>query len=191
MCFILRPEFKEKLQCELEEVEFPRFSIPLKDIPYVFENKDIKITPKEEIFTNFSISKMLVLEGRVKFILEEQRFIVSSDKRKYEATLYLKEKCSCKAVTNYCIHIKAAHMAIGDENHQPKKIKLSNILRKERGYKSGRKKPTNIKEIEHADAGNASLKDLEKTALLVPTIKSNVVKHSFFQGNQRSFSDLQ
>lgn len=93
---------------------------------------------------HYSLAKLLVLP-------EEQLFVVSSEDKKHTVTLFPKETCTCKAM-RHCHHIRAAKLSIGDIAQKQKNVKPSTIVRRKRGFRSGRKKgPANITIVEAAD----------------------------------------
>lgn len=105
MEFILTTDLRPKFYKSPENVVWPTCNIPLEKLPYIFQNQDFHKS-KEEPYTKYSVAKLLVLEGRVRLIPEDQAFIVTCDTEKYIVTLHPKRNCSCKLKKKNVITLK-------------------------------------------------------------------------------------
>lgn len=159
------------------------FILTLISYPTYLKIKISNKTEKQRPFLHYSLAKMLVLQGRIRHIPEEQLFVVSSEQKKYMVTLFPQETCTCKA-KRHCHHIRAVKLSIGDDVQKQKNIKLS--TRRQRGFRAGRKKgPANITIVEAAD-DSLTLSRKDETGntvstILVPTITTDGnLKHRFY-----------
>lgn len=113
--YVLLRQFAEKFSNEDFVKRLPESYFPLDSLPYVFENKDLQRIKfeNEEPFTKFAFARQLVLQGKIRYIPQEQSFIVSSGENRYLVALHPKERCSCKAKSN-CYHIIAVKISISE-----------------------------------------------------------------------------
>lgn len=109
----------------------------------------------------------------MRLLPEEGYFVINSEQKTHVVSLYPKESCTCNC-KRHCQHIKAAKLSIGDNTSKHKNIKLSNVIRKRIGYKSGRKAtPKNITVVEAAKNSQITKEDNNTLGVLVPTITTS------------------
>lgn len=135
--YCLKPEFSH-LKVDAATVEFPRQHLPLDQLPYVFENKDLRFQQAgevETVHTKYSAAKMIILQGSVRLVPSEQVFVIRTPgEKRYMVSLFPAESCTCQAKTK-CHHIEAAHLSIGNHRRLQKNVKLSTIMKRKRGYR--------------------------------------------------------
>lgn len=123
-----------------KDIVFPKQHLPIDKIPYIFENKDF--LPKsslegdsEFLNTKYAAAKMIILQGSVTLVPEEQVFVISTiNNKKHMVTLFPKETGTCKGKRN-CHHIEEARLSVGNITNSQKNVKLSTIVRRNRGHK--------------------------------------------------------
>ncbi|CAG9814610.1 unnamed protein product [Phaedon cochleariae] len=144
---------------------------------YKFVWKKPKENSEDKPFTKYSAAKMILLQGEVRLVPEDQVFIISKEKQTYLVTLLPKENCSCKAKKK-CHHMEAAYLAIGNIREEQRNVKLSKIVKRKREYRAGRKHgPGNMTVVEAAnDSLMKSRSDDIKnsTTLFIPTVSADV-----------------
>lgn len=160
-----------------EKTSLPKLNLSLEQLPYIFINEDFLVKQShenEKSHSNFALAKNLILDRRITLVPERQAFFIEGAKEDYAVRLYPKESCSCKCKKN-CFHILAAHLSIGNKKSKQQTLKLSVLMKKKRGYRSGRKKdPQNIKVVEDPEDSTLRSENGKDSSsnLLLPTINS-------------------
>lgn len=176
--YVLCDEFVAAYSADPSTVAPEVIEIDLEKIPYIFENRDFKVGQSitEKPCTTFGVAKLLVMEGKVTLVPQQQAFLCTGPKRSSVVKLFPKQSCTCNVKTN-CQHIMAALLSIGADPKTHKEIKLSTLLKKKRGSRSGRKKnPQKVVVVEAADDSTIQQGTAKNTifvnSLLLPTISS-------------------